>query len=52
MWQFCVEFLGETGEVLKSTYVSATNERSAVREALRAEGVPDDYWDLEATRLS
>ncbi|QDB70987.1 hypothetical protein bb8_p12 [Bordetella phage vB_BbrP_BB8] len=52
MWSYCVQFVDELGQVLKSTFVSASSPHHAKREALRGGVVPDDCVDIEVTRLS
>jgi len=52
MWSFCIQFLDDFGNVLKTRYVPAASHHQARREALRGEGIPEDYADIEVTRLS
>lgn len=52
MWSYCVQFLDDCGNVLKTRYLPASGSHHALREALRGEGVPEDYADIEVTRLS
>lgn len=51
MFSYAVQFLDDCGHVLSTVFLSAFNERHAQREALRGV-VPEDYSDIEATRLN
>lgn len=49
MWSFCVEYLDDTGAVLKTSVVSASNPRHA--EIMASRNAPADYSEVQVTRL-
>lgn len=49
MWSFCVEFLDDTGVVLKTSVVSASSPRHA--EIIASRKAPADYSEVQVTRL-